>query len=176
MKKFIITLLIIVVVGGLIGFGISNKPKQNSDILRIHIRANSNEVIDQNVKYKVKDAVVSAMLPYLSTCKTKQEAELKTKENFDLIEKTANKVLKENGFNYTSKAKLAYEEFPTRQYGNQTYESGFYDALILELGSGTGDNWWCVVYPPLCFLQTNNASEVKYTSKLVELINKIFNK
>lgn len=178
MKKMIVAFLIIATIGTLLGIGISNNFSKttNSEVLRIHIRANSNEDIDQSVKYKVKDAVVSAMLPYLSTCQTKEEAEEKTKQNFQLIESTANKVLKENGFSYTSKAKLVSEEFPTRSYANQTYEAGFYDALILELGSGTGDNWWCVVYPPLCFLQTNNPQEVKYTSKLAELVNKIFNK
>ena len=174
MKKLVIAFLVLILIGGLVGYGLSNSQNTNSEILRIHIRANSNEEIDQNVKYKVKDAVVSAMLPYLSSCTSKEEAEEKTKENFSLIESVANKVLLENGFSYTSKAKLASEEFPTRDYNGITFEQGFYDALILELGSGEGNNWWCVVYPPLCFLQTNNPKEVKYTSKLAEIVKKFF--
>lgn len=174
MKKLIVAFFVLILIVGLVGFGISNNTNTHREILRIHIRANSNEEIDQNVKYKVKDAVVSAMLPYLSVCTSKEEAEEKTKENFPLIESVANKILKENGFYYTSKAKLAHEEFPTRDYDGITFEAGFYDALILELGSGKGNNWWCVVYPPLCFLQTNNPKEVKYTSKLAEIVKKFF--
>lgn len=176
MKKIIATLFVFIVVAGLVVFGLTNNSQSttNSEILRIHIRANSNESVDQNVKYKVKDAVVSAMLPYLSECKTKQEAEEKTINNFPLIESVANSVLSANGFNYTAKAKLAREEFPTRAYGEYVYNAGFYDALILELGEAKGNNWWCVVYPPLCFLQTNNPNEVKYTSKLAELVKNLF--
>ena len=176
MKKIVVTLFVFVLIVGLVIFGIANNSETttNSEVLRIHIRANSNESVDQNVKYKVKDAVVSAMLPFLSTCTTKEEAETKIKQNFSLIESTANSVLKESGFSYTAKAKLTSEEFPTRAYGEYVYEAGFYDALILELGSGTGNNWWCVVYPPLCFLQTNSPNEVKYTSKLAELVKNLF--
>ena len=83
---------------------------------------------------------------------------------------------KKNGFSYISKAKLAKEEFPTRKYDNLVLEQGFYDALILDLGSGEGNNWWCVVYPPLCFLETSPTGEnVVYKSKLVEIIKSFFN-
>ncbi len=175
MKKFVAVCVLLLAVFGLVAFGLISKSESNSEILRIHIRANSNENIDQNVKYKVKDAVVSAMLPILSTCETKQQAEQSLQENFDTIETAANKVLAQNGFSYIAKVKLAREEFPARVYGNEVYDAGFYDALIVELGEAKGDNWWCVVYPPLCFLQTNNANEVKYTSKLAELVKKLLN-
>lgn len=173
MKKLSVIFILIIVMGGIIAFGISNFTSTNSEILRIHIRANSNEHIDQSVKYQVKDAVVSAMLPILSGCKSKVEAEEKMQENFGIIESAANKVLAANGFSYIAKARLAREEFPARAYGSVVYDAGFYDALILELGEAKGDNWWCVVYPPLCFLQTNNANEIKYTSKIADLIKEI---
>ncbi|MBO4412475.1 MAG: stage II sporulation protein R [Clostridia bacterium] len=160
-------------IGILVFVGITSN-SNNSEILRIHIRANSNSEIDQNVKYQVKDAVVSVMLPLLCECQTKEQAEEAIKSNFDLIENTANNILKQNGFSYTSKAKLKNEEFPTRSYAGEIYEAGFYDALILELGKAEGDNWWCVVYPPLCFLQSNNPKDVKYTSKLVNFVKKLF--
>lgn len=174
MKKLSVIFVLLVIVGAVVAFGITSfAPSTNSEILRIHIRANSNEHIDQSVKYQVKDAVISAMLPILTDCKSKTEAEQKMQENFFIIENAANKVLMANGFSYTAKARLAREEFPARAYGSAVYDAGFYDALILELGEAKGDNWWCVVYPPLCFLQTNNASEVKYTSKLAELVKEI---
>lgn len=175
MKKFIAIVFLILCIGGIVSFGVFNN-QTNSEILRIHIRANSNDDIDQNVKYLVKDAIVSAMLPIISDCETKEQAENCLQQNFEMLENVANQVLAKNGFSYTAKAKLAWEEFPARVYSNITYDAGFYDALIIELGQAKGDNWWCVVYPPLCFLQTNNPNEVKYTSKLVELIKKITNK
>ena len=174
MKKLIVFFSVFALIGILIFVGLTTNLDSNSEILRIHIRANSNLVIDQNVKYQVKDAVVSVMIPFLSECKTKEQAENEIKNNFGLIEETANKILAQNGFSYTSKAKLKNEEFPTRSYAGEVYEAGFYDALILELGEAKGDNWWCVVYPPLCFLQSNNPRDVKYTSKIAEIVKKFF--
>ena len=177
MKKTIITLCLILILGGLIAFGLlNNSSGQNSEYLRIHIRANSNSEIDQVVKYQVKDAVVEALIPILSSCQTKQEAEQTLQKNFSLIESVANNVLLKNGFSYKAKARLASEEFPTRSYDGLVLEQGFYDALILDLGTGEGNNWWCVVYPPLCFLKSNpTGQDVVYKSKLVEIIKSFFN-
>ena len=172
MKKVIIVALSIIAVVMFVCF--SGGVKQNSDYLRIHIRANSNSSIDQRVKYQVKDEIVDALIPLLAYAETKQESEEIIKANFDLIESVADRVLKENGFNYTSTAKLSYEEFPTRSYDGLTLEKGFYDALILELGSGSGDNWWCVVYPPLCFTQ-GSSENIVYKSKIWEIIQKVLN-
>lgn len=177
MKKTVITLCLVLVLGGLIAFGLlNNSSEQNSEYLRIHIRANSNSEIDQAVKYQVKDAVVEALIPILSSCQTKQEAEKTLEKNFSLIESVANNVLLKNGFSYKAKARLASEEFPTRSYDGLVLEQGFYDALILDLGTGEGNNWWCVVYPPLCFLKSNpTGQDVVYKSKLVEIIKSFFN-
>ena len=84
-----------------------------------------------------------------------------------------NKVLAENGFTYTIHAKLCQEQFPDRNYDNVTLAAGVYDALIIELGSGSGNNWWCVVYPPLCFVggESNGTNTIVYKSKLLEIIN-----
>ena len=145
----------------------------NSEYLRIHIRANSNSDIDQSVKYEIKDAVVDALIPILSTCTTKDEASTALKNNFEYIESIADNILEKNNFNYKSNAKLSYEEFPTRTYGDLTLEAGFYDALILELGEAKGDNWWCVVYPPLCFV--NGSTQVNgFKSRIIEIINNFF--
>ena len=88
------------------------------------------------------------------------------------ISALATDFLKQNGFDYSAKAKVNNEYFPTRSYETLTLEDGFYDALIVELGSGTGDNWWCVIYPPLCFSENTNSSDVKYSSIIAELIKR----
>ena len=88
------------------------------------------------------------------------------------IEEVCDRTLKANGFDYTSRAQVRAEQFPTRVYGNLTLEAGLYDALIIELGTGTGDNWWCVIYPPLCF--TSGTQNVEYRSAIYEIIKKWF--
>lgn len=170
MKYFVCGMITFVMIGILVLFG-APKP-ENSEYLRIHIRANSNAVIDQNVKYAVKDAVVDFMIPLLSTCETKQQSIKVVELNLKNIETVAENVLRLNGFSYCANARICNEEFPTRNYGDLTLEQGFYDALILELGEGTGDNWWCVVYPPLCFVNGSSTVNV-YKSRIIEILNKI---
>lgn len=149
----------------------------NGDYLRIHIRANSNSAHDQSVKYAVKDAIVQALMQPLSACTTKAEAQLAIANNLHLIEQTANRTMLGYGFSYQTKAFLATEFFPTRSYEGLTLESGVYDALILELGEAKGDNWWCVVYPPLCFVpEFTSGNNIVYKSKLLQIIQNFFAK
>ena len=118
-----------------------------SEFLRVHIRANSDAVCDQSVKYEVKDAVVDYLMPLAAACQSKAQAMKRIEEVLSEIEQVADEVLREHGYSYCAKAKLTREEFPTRVYENVTLESGVYDALILELGEASGANWWCVIYP-----------------------------
>ena len=150
-----------------LGFAIP-KEENHTEYLRIHIRANSNDDIDQTVKYAVKERIVEFLTPYVAQAKTKENAEKIIKSLLLSIEKVADETLLKKGFSYSSKAKINNEKFPTRAYGEYTLESGYYDALIVELGSGKGDNWWCVVYPPLCF--TGSGSNYVYKSKIYEII------
>ena len=142
--------------------------KPESEYLRIHIRADSNAEKDQAVKYEIKDAVVDYLTPFIAECDSKEKAEKTLKSRISSIEKISDAILEKNGFNYKSRAKLTEEEFPSRNYGDLTLEKGIYAALIIELGSGKGDNWWCVVYPPLCF--TGSGVNYVYKSKILEII------
>lgn len=146
---------------------------QPQEFLRIHIRANSNSSQDQEVKYKVKDAVVDALIPLLKDCQSKNEAMQMIKNNFAFIENVANEVLCKNNFSYSSNAKLTNEYFPTRVYDNLTLPEGNYDALILNLGNGEGNNWWCVVFPAFCFTQTKNPDNIVYISQIWDIIKNI---
>ena len=143
------------------------------EYLRIHIRANSNCMQDQNVKYKVKDAVVETLIPYLSQIESFDEAKKFIENNYDMIEKVADAVLEREGFSYTSSATLKNEHFPTRTYDNLTLAEGDYDALILNLGSGEGDNWWCVVFPAFCFTSSTNSEQIEYISAIWEIIKSV---
>jgi len=178
MKKIVIIGLLVAVIAGIaLAFAGGKKEitqDENAAYLRIHIRANSNSAEDQTVKYKVRDEVVEFLTPIVAECGSKEEAVKKIGENLNGAEKVAEKVLKENGFYYGAKAQIRREEFPTRVYEGATLEAGVYDALIMELGTGTGDNWWCVVYPPLCFGGGN--CEIVYKSKIKEIIDRFFKK
>ena len=146
------------------------------DYLRVHIRANSNSEIDQAVKYLIKDEVVNYVTPYLAYCNTKQESVDTLNALICDIENLCDNMLMQNGFTYTSRARIDEEYFPTRAYDNVTLEAGVYDALIIELGEGVGDNWWCIVYPPLCFVNKSDLNEhnIQYQSYLVEIIRKYY--
>lgn len=173
MKKFLSVIMLLFC--GLTCFmGCSKNEDQR--YLRIHIRANSNLSVDQNIKYLVKDEVVNFLTPLISNATSFEDVKQTLTNSKVKIESVCNDVLKCNGFNYTANAKIATEYFPTRAYGQCVLKSDFYDALIIELGEASGDNWWCVIYPPLCFLNATelDSSNIKYKSRLVEIVNNFF--
>lgn len=135
----------------------------DGELLRLHIRANSNSAADQNVKLKVRDAVND----YISRNVKKTdfaEAYADIRSRLDELNSIAKRVLGANGFDYGATARLCNEYFPARRYGDVTVKDGYYDALIIELGAGAGDNWWCVIYPPLCY-----GEQFEYKSFFAEL-------
>lgn len=175
MKNFCIVFVVLIIIIATVVCATAVAPAQaESEYLRIHVRANSNSDADQSVKYKVKDEVVKFITPYAAECVDKQTAMELVSSILEQIEEVCNRVLRQNGFLYTSKASVRREQFPTRVYDDVTLEAGMYDALIIELGSGTGDNWWCVIYPPLCF--TSATTDVKYRSAIYDIVKKFFNK
>lgn len=143
----------------------------NDKYLRIHIRANSNLESDQNIKYKVRDLVVEYVTPYVKECKSKNEVVDVLDEINDEMKLLINEFLKENNFDYGCSISINKEFFPTKTYEELTLEEDYYDALIINLGTGDGNNWWCVVYPPLCFKEEG---KIVYKSKIKELIEKIW--
>lgn len=174
MKKFLAAVLAVAaVVATIVTVSkLGNGAQADTEYLRIHVRANSNSATDQEIKYIVKDEVVKFITPYAAQCVDKQTAIGVIGGILDKIEEVCDRVLEQHGYNYTSRAGVRQEDFPTRVYGDLTLEAGIYDALIIELGSGEGDNWWCVIYPPLCF--TSGTADVKYRSAIYDIIHKFF--
>ena len=178
MKKFIALCLLVVAVCLTIGIcysNISKTSKTSADFLRIHIRANSNQMVDQNVKYEIKDVLVEYLTPMIASCKTKQDVVEVIESHRQSLKNLADEVLREKGFDYQANIKINNEYFPTRTYQDCTLESGFYDAVIVELGSAEGNNWWCVLYPPLCFVNYDAGQNVVYKSRILEIIKSFFN-
>lgn len=174
MKKYcIIFLTLVIITLTALGFsrGASNASESvQSEYLRIHIRADSNEAAAQAVKYRVRDEVVEYLTPLVATYESKTAAVDGVKAHLSEIAAVASRALQKNGFFYGATAELTVETFPTRVYGEYTLPAGEYAALILRLGKGEGDNWWCVVYPPLCFAGENG--NTVYRSKIAEIIRK----
>lgn len=141
-------------------------------LIRIHIRAESNNAADQAVKLKVRDAISQEMTAKLKDVNSFETAYKRLEKMLDSLKKLADKTLKDNGFSYESRVRLNNEYFPTRTYEGIVVDSGYYDALIVELGSGKGDNWWCVIYPPLCYLEAEAGNKVEYKSLIKELWEK----
>ena len=174
MKKFCVCALLTALLFGLVfTFGNAEGGAEDpASYLRLHVRANSNSEEDQAVKYLVRDEIVSFLTPVVASCTEKSEAMERVGAALPGAVRAAEAVLRENGFSYGARAELRREEFPTRVYGGVTLTAGVYDAVIVELGSGEGDNWWCVVYPPLCF--AGGETDIVYRSKILEIIREFF--
>lgn len=170
MKKYI-AIAAVTVIALIVGaFAIVGTEKNS--YIRIHIRANSNSEYDQSVKYTVKDSVVEAITPLAEDITDKESMYKVLENNLTIIKAAADRKLGELGVNYRANIRLCREKFPTRTYDDLTLTGGVYDALIIELGEGVGDNWWCVAFPPLCFVgEKMDGKKVEYRSKLYQLFN-----
>lgn len=153
----------------------SEQQKLASECVRIHIRANSNEDCDQQVKLVVRDEITKYLTSKLSSCQSKEDAmSVLEKEQLNLVE-IANQTLYDNNFAYKASIALKEEYFPEREYDEYVFPEGKYDALIIYLGEGEGDNWWCVAFPPLCFVPSaSNGEKIVYKSWVKELLDKMF--
>lgn len=153
----------------------SNTTKEKYQLIRIHIRADSNEAQAQAVKLKVRDGITDYLTDELCGVTDYAVAYKMLNERLDNLSVLSDGILKRNGYSYGARVKLNNEYFPTRSYDDVVVQSGYYDALIVELGSGKGDNWWCVIYPPLCYVQAGGeGTGFAYKSWLKELWQKYF--
>ena len=141
-------------------------------ILRFHVIANSDKTDDQELKLKIRDAVGSYLSGQLSGAGTLEESEQIAKEHMEDLQQIACRVVQEEGYAYPVSACLADVEFPAKTYGSYCFPAGTYRALEIVIGQGAGRNWWCVMYPNLCFTdsvyQVCNEKEEKLQKVLNE--------
>ena len=123
----------------------------SDNIFRLHIIANSNENEDQELKLKVRDAIIEYIENLTANCETKDDVVSLIKTNIDELYNVTNSVISNSGYNYNINIEIGNFYFPTKVYGNISMPSGFYDALKIEIGEAKGENWWCSLFPPLCF-------------------------
>ena len=127
-----------------------------NSVFRLHVIANSDSDTDQNLKYKVRDALLEYMNNICKDCSSKSEAIELVKLHQNEFKEVALDTIKKEGFNYDVKIEIGNFEFPTKQYGDISLPAGFYDALKVEIGEAKGRNWWCVMFPSLCFVDISS--------------------
>ena len=147
--------------------------RDNKEYIRIHVIANSNEEIDRQTKLDIKDMVNLYLAESLNGAKSKDDGLKIIEKNINQITLKCNRALHERGLNYTAEIKLSNEYCPSRKYSNTTVESGYYDTLSITLGEGNGDNWWCVMYPPLCYKSQTN--KLNFSSRIFGWLKCVFN-
>ena len=124
----------------------------SDNIFRLHVIANSDSSEDQNLKLLVRDSILSYINTISSDITSKEELISLVNENLNVLEELAEKTIVENGYNYDVSLEIGNFSFPTKNYGDITLPPGYYDALRVKIGKAEGQNWWCVMFPPLCFV------------------------
>ena len=127
----------------------------SDSVFRLHVIANSDSNEDQNLKYKVKDALIKYMNSISNNISSKEEAIKLVEDNKEEFYNIARKVISDNGFDYNVNIEIGNFSFPTKTYGDISLPAGFYDALKVEIGEAEGQNWWCVMFPSLCFVDVS---------------------
>ena len=128
----------------------------SKSVFRLHVLANSNSDEDQALKYKVRDNLLEYMNNICSNCSSKEEAISLVTEHKEEFKQVALKTIKNEGYNYDVNINIGNFEFPTKQYGDISLPAGYYDALRVEIGEAKGRNWWCVMFPSLCFIDISS--------------------
>ena len=140
------------------------------DIIRFHVIANSNNLNDQMIKYKVKDALVKELSPWLENAQSKDEVQRILEDKLKNIEEVAMDVLRQNDCKDVISVSLSNSYFPMKAYGAYTFPPGHYDSLRVEIGSAKGENWWCVLFPPLCFIDETYSIVDKETDEQLQFL------
>lgn len=169
----------------------------STNIFRLHIIANSDSSEDQLLKLKIRDSIINYMKIANKNANSKEEIINFCKNNLDELKNIAIQVIKENGYEYDVNIEIGNFYFPTKDYANISLPAGNYDALRIKIGNATGKNWWCSLFPPLCFVDissgvlededskvlkenlnseeysliTNTSDEMKLKFKIIEIIN-----
>ena len=128
----------------------------SSSVFRLHVIANSNSDEDQSLKYKVRDSLLNYMNNICKDCNSKDEAINIVSKHQEEFKQVALETIRNEGYSYDVKIEIGNFEFPTEHYGDISLPAGFYDALKVEIGKAEGRNWWCVMFPSLCFVDVSS--------------------
>lgn len=172
MKKIIIVLALITIV-----YSVVNTKEEYvivpKNSVRFRIIPNSNAPKDLYIKEQVKTSI-DGVIKEIEKSKTINEARTSIKENINLVENKVSEVFRENNYNMDFKINYGTNYFPEKIYKGVKYEAGEYESMVVKIGSGSGDNYWCVLFPPLCLMEAEETDDVEYKFFIKEIIDKIF--
>ena len=158
MKKYLLLsfVLIAFIILSAYSYSYAVNETLSNNVFRLHVIANSDNEEDQNLKYKVRDELIKYMETLTTSSNTKEEIIQIANNHLEDFKTIAENVIKENGFDYDVNVEIGNFSFPTKQYGDISFPAGFYDALKVQIGEAKGQNWWCVMFPPLCFVDVTS--------------------
>ncbi|GKX28541.1 stage II sporulation protein R [Vallitalea longa] len=175
LKTYILSILLVILMVVAIGYDYSKNATNaaviegiSDSLIRFHVIANSDSEQDQQLKLKVRDEILESMNTILKDSKDIEETRKLIYENMDDIKTISEKVIEKYNYDYKIDVKLKMEQFPLKTYGDIILPPGEYEALIVEIGEAKGKNWWCVMFPPLCFVDVTHGvvpEETKETLK-----------
>ena len=139
-----------------------------NSVFRLHVIANSDSKEDQDLKYKVRDSLLKYMNEICKDCTSKEEAISIVKKNKEIFKQIALTTINNEGYSYDVNINIGNFEFPTKHYGDISLPAGFYDALRIEIGEAKGQNWWCVMFPPLCFVDISSGVVPEESKEIME--------
>lgn len=139
-------------------------------LIRFHVIANSDTEEDQELKLKVRDEIISYLQPKLENSSSIEESEKIITSEYDNLQSISRETILDNGYEYDVKVGIEYSNFPTKQYSNVILPAGEYKALKVVIGEGKGKNWWCVMFPPLCFVDEENGVIDKSTDEKLQSV------
>lgn len=172
-KYFIVFLAIVIIfIVGTILCAEYYSNKYSENVFRLHILANSNTVEDQALKLKVRDCIGETVDLLSKEAQNAYDMERLIEENADKIRSEAQKCIEREGFDYDVKIEIGNFYFPTKSYGSEALPAGEYNAVRIIIGEGKGDNWWCIMFPPLC-LSNGNINSVAKNNQEEDVVDKI---
>jgi stage II sporulation protein R len=160
-KRILIATFTIIGLYVLLGFlPIHSEAAIYDNVLRLHVLANSDSSEDQALKLEVRDRILEETATLFKDCKTKDEAREAVESNLDKIREIAEQTVREAGYEYGVSVSLGEEEYPTKNYEECCFPAGEYLSLRVMIGEAEGENWWCVLFPPLCLDAAGESREV----------------
>lgn len=141
------------------------------EAIRIRIVPNSNEIVDQEMKEKVKIKVEKDIYELLKNSKSIEKSRILINEYIPYIKDSINTIFKDNNYNMNYNVNYGLNYFPEKEYKGVKYEAGMYESLYITIGEGCGDNWWCVLFPPICMLEAEESTDVEYRVFVKDIFN-----
>lgn len=169
-KKIIFSIGVFILFLWIVNFAFSSAKNFEDNLLRLHVIPNSDSEKDQALKLDIRDKVLEYMKENFYDVSSKDEMVLSVSNNLDNIKMRVQDLVKRSGEKYIVDAKLVNMSFPNTQYGLFTVPSGEYDALRIVIGEGIGENWWCVLFPPLCISNSTDMTGVLNKDNKEEVI------